>query len=250
MATINVVWQSNGDCMKKNEIKSISRELFGHRIKCNILGFNFHLYRDVNYFTLNPDDICSHFCDIGVNGPFGPRVSYKKWTYKIKKVCPLQFYFRHVLLGEIYSFFRLKKHQYLGFVYNIKCTINPKNVLKLSNIKYNEYTAGGTLLLQAMFQILDDYINSHPEAYVDFDALPNTKREWKEVCHLYEWWKLYPSLQKTYEKMLDDLYEQYRSNTISSSEWIDKYTELENEFNRNITKHMLRLVKIRHALSF
>lgn len=46
------------------------------------------------------------------------------------------------------------------------------------------------IMLHAVFQILVDFVEQEkPDEIVDWNADDTHKRDWREICELYKWWK-------------------------------------------------------------
>lgn len=203
--------------------------------------FRFHLYRV-------PVSLASKWFEDNMASNYGEKKPYKvtweKWKSKIKKVCPIQFWFRHDLLGYTFDFERniFDPIRY-WWITEVKDRINPYNVLKIRTMK-RTYSDDREKLIHANFEILSQFVEAYPQDMVNYNSDEYWSNFWKEAMELYVWWITKEKREKVYQKRLDDIYETRNTD----KEWAIKFGDVEEEMENDIDDHLIRLIKIRRGM--
>jgi len=197
--------------------------------------FNIHLYR-------SPDALGSSMFP----HPEGKyQLTWEIWENRLKKLCPIQFWFRHEFLGNWCDFDRnIYRPMRYWWIDNVKCRIWPHNVLKIRTLK-RTYTDEREKLLHANFEILSQYMDNNPGNHIDgYDPAIDSLwiEHWKEAEYLYDWWQKRDAREEEHDKNLEDLDKVYGTK---GKEWCDKYVAMENDFHKDVEDHLIRLIKIR-----
>lgn len=204
------------------------------RVRFNILGFNFHMFRVPFTYRLNSVDLDLFWEDRPNNPPFGKGITDRKWNYRISRVCPLQHKIRTKLddisfrISIIPDRINLLYHKYF------KSFIHPYNVIKIKTLDrtYNEWD---TRLEHGIFQILTEYVESNPEETTDFSQEP-WKSFWEETKYLYQWWMNREKWEASWEERLN-----------LKDIGIYKYADLEKEKEKEFDDILIRVIKVRRG---
>jgi hypothetical protein len=208
------------------------RKWASKRIRFNIFGFNFHLFRTPYMYRLNSFDSDLFWEDKPNNPPFGKGITDRKWHYRISRVCPLQLKTRNDFDDICYRIKSIPERINLLYYKYVKCVIHPYNVIKISTLErtYNEWD---TRLEHGVFQILTEYVESNPEETTDFSQEP-WKSFWEETKYLYNWWKNRDKWEASWEDRLN-------LKVVG----IEKYAELEKEKEKEFDDILIRIIKVR-----
>lgn len=185
--------------MRTREL-NISAEGFGDTfwatkpIRFKFWFINFHLYR--RPYALGMKSLAQK-----------GQVTWEEWERRIKKVCPIQFLVRDTARNiryDIEHFFSMKIRFKIREL--IKRFTNPDNVIKIKTL--DVYAFKGDVILHSMFQILTDFVESHPEKHYNMNSDPRLSYWWGQVNALYRYWKverkqIEQKIEEECEKVLD-----------------------------------------------
>ena len=223
-----------------NDSKKYRRPWGTARIRYNILGFNFHLYRSPSSFRMNSVKLDLFWMDRTNNPPFGKGLTHRKWIYRLNKVCPKQLSIREWCDSVKYTIERIPRNIRYWFIDNIRCRIFPYNVIKINTLD-RTYKDKKTLLEHGVFQILDDFVKAEPDKVHDYEHDETWNKWWAEVKFLHNWWCNYDTWEKNWEDKLDLLYKEENLD-------ITKLSEMEKEKENEFEDKLIRVIKIRHGL--
>lgn len=232
-----------------NSAKRFHRPWGSARIRKNILGFNFHLYRKPSTFRMNEIDLNRMFGDCKhASPPFGTGMTHSKWRHRISRICPRQFLIRDWWDDVHYKLERTPGDIRGWFIDNIyRKFINPRNVLKIKTLPHT-WSDERTLLLHAIFQIITDFVESKPEQIVDYED-GNWGGHWKgwhtELMEVYTWWKNRDLQEEYWDKAYDGL-ESLRKT--DKSKWISEITLLEKRKIQQTEDMLIRAIKLREGM--
>jgi hypothetical protein len=238
-----------GTLKKRVEILNFSKRFHrpwgSARIRKNVFGINFHFYRKPATFRMNDVDFKCLF-NKKKRPPFGIGLSSSKWEYRISRICPIQFAIRDKwsdICYEVDIFPRKIKDWYYD---NIYYRLFPGNTFKIKTLS-RHYHDERELLIHAVFQVISNFVESHPEKYVDYSQ-DDWKSWWAECKEIYKWWKRYDKIVKSWEKRHDlnrkALYE------VDKETWLREEIRLDKEQSDELEKMLIRAIKIRDGLWF
>jgi len=187
-------------------------------------------------------------------------LTWQKWENRLKKLCPVQFWFRQTVIGDWFDFKNNFRSLRDWWYKNVKCRLHPFNVIKIRSLP-RTWTDESEVLLHANFEILtkfvecntdqlktddDSYIPSCPE---EKEMLESQKKHTREIIYLYEWWAARDIRQKDHDDRLDRIWKQHKvEKTLSGKDWSEQHGRYENDFDNEIEDHLIRLMKIRNFL--
>jgi hypothetical protein len=136
--------------------------------------------------------------------------------------------------------------------------------LKLPGLESGQWYDRDTILLEAAFQVLVDFIEKEkPEEHINWNAKEDDKHAWEEMQSLYKWWK--EERPARVDPILDDNLEsppfEFETTEDGRSIWNpdkEKYAEfwkaceessrLEVLWNEEDQKNLHRLIDIRRFM--
>lgn len=133
--------------------------------------WKFHLYRTPFGFgsTVYPR----------LDGKYQP--TWEEWEYKIKKLCPLQYFFREEILGWI----RSKRSNIREIIWNVKCIFFPRNIIRAEKISPSSGYAGD-IIHYGLLQVVEDFLKSECSDYYKSNKLEDRSLEfWRDINEAY-----------------------------------------------------------------
>lgn len=200
-------------------------------------------------------DLMNDFCSVGK----ARGLTWQKWERRLKSVCPIQFWFRETVIGDWFDFRNNFRNQRDWWYRNIKCRLNPFNVVKIRSLP-RTWTDESEVLLHANFEILTQFVEANreqltaDESYVpscpeEMELLKSQRRHNEEIFYLYEWWKNREVRQKKLDEMQDRIWREYKvEKKLSGKDWSEYHSMYEEDFSKEIEDHLIRLIKIREFL--
>lgn len=195
--------------------------------------WKFHLYRKpITGLTVeNFEDFLDTHNFIFKNKPFGEHsLSWPEWKFRIKRICPIQYYIRQNLIYDIRRFLKVREIQ--DWYYYQKCKwFHPYNVIKCKHLPPT-WVDEDTLLLHGMFAVLERFMEEQPAEHNDYElkfeadqgmteeqwekwAAPQ-RRFWAEINAIYVWWNAYQFHKKVWNDVLDGKIKKWKTREMIS----------------------------------
>jgi len=233
-----------------------------------ILGI--HLYRKPQHYAFYSFDHIINgtkfkFGSINKEDYHGP--DYAEWQYRIKRLCPLQFFIREDLAYwlqsriNIFSYDNWYRRRSREFYWNsIKAKFfTPYNVIKIKTLSHT-YCDQREQLLHVNFQILNNYLDekhqrdeSWKEAGADEAPVRVVESEdpldtywdnhYKQCIELKEWFQNHQAIHDQWRNELELKYPSKKNK-----EWAQEYGDLEKKIEQDIDDRLIQLIKLRQGL--
>lgn len=175
----------------------------------------FHLYRRILLgLEMDRNDFFGDKEWKGTKRPKGKyTVTWGEWKHRIKKICPLQYYFRNDFGRDVWLFFKVRKIKDTWYYYKCKF-FRQYNVVRCKTLPPT-WVDEDTLLLHSCMEVLRRFMVQNPfeqhdytcswesgefghfETKEKFDAWNNPRLEFKkELTEIWEWWLEYSKVNK------------------------------------------------------
>ncbi len=183
----------------------------------------FHLYRKPQYTRISDSSFC---------------LLDNKWERKIKKLCPVQYFFRETIPIKAKVF----QYKIWDMKFNIKYYFKPYNVLKVNTLP-KTCCDEDTLLVHSMFAVMNRYLSQLPENTVDFESDEEHEKFWKEINEIKDWWDKREERKNKEEQALDEW-----SKDRKSKKKLKYIADLELKHYKEEEEMLIKLVKLRKFL--
>lgn len=227
------------------------------KLSPRIKFFGFHFYRRILMgLEIDRDDLLGDKQWKGTIRPKGEyTVTWGEWKHKIKKICPIQYYFRQQFDIDLWRWLKIRQIQD-GWYY-LKCKyFHPYNVLKIKSLPPT-WVDEDTLLVHSMFEVLRRFMEQKPNERHDYSWPYTSKDEcgmtfeewekyaephrlfWKEISDVWEWWKDCQFVQNEMDKLLSGKKTSYN---------YDALVQMDKELKEREDWALQTLIKHRHGL--
>ena len=169
-------------------------------------------------------------------------LTWDKWEKKIKKICPIQLWFRQ----DFVWFWDGQFHRISRKWYELKCWFKPYNVLKLKHLP-NTWIDEKELLIHANFAVLERFMGGKPGEIINWDSDDEHKHAWKEINEIWDWWQKRDERIELEQQITNNWYEN-RNNKEFEDKLLMLSLDTEKMHEKQTEEMLIRLIKVRSFL--